>query len=32
MSTVGEMNLIKDISTLNDQNLPLSHIDSAFVF
>jgi hypothetical protein len=33
MSTVGEMNLIKDTSTLiNDQTLPLSHIDSAFVF
>ena len=33
MSTVGEMNLIKDTSTLIDQTLPLSsHIDSAFVF
>ena len=32
MSTVGEINLIKDTSTLNDQTLPLSHIDSAFVF
>ena len=32
MSTVGEMNLIKDMSTLNEQSLPPSNIDSSFVF
>lgn len=32
MSTVGEMNLIKELCAVNEQTIPLSNIDSTFVF